>query len=259
MSHLLFALGLSILLVIHSRRKKSLSIDGAAAAFMLGMVTFSSRLWLFTVVLLTFFLSSSRLTKFKADQKRRLEADYEDASERNAVQVACNARWSRVLIWAYVGHYACCAGDTWASELGILNKDWPILITRMKKVPPGTNGGVSGLGLAASFAGGTLVGLSAAMTLYIEQACYGFAWELVLVGCLAGVGGSLMDSLLGATVQQSLYSKDQKKIVAQGKQGEDIQIISGLPILDNHQVNFVTSVITTSMCALLAHHLYPTI
>ncbi|RCH98042.1 Transmembrane protein 19 [Rhizopus stolonifer] len=249
MSHLLFALGLSILLVIHSRRKKSLSIDGAAAAFMLGMVTFSSRLWLFTVVLLTFFLSSSRLTKFKADQKRRLEADYEDASERNAVQVACNglmggiavllfqlnepgvdcfhqARWSRVLIWAYVGHYACCAGDTWASELGILNKDWPILITRMKKVPPGTNGGVSGLGLAASFAGGTLVGLSAAMTLYIEQACYGFAWELVLVGCLAGVGGSLMDSLLGATVQQSLYSKDQKKIVAQGKQGEDIQIIS---------------------------------
>jgi uncharacterized membrane protein len=134
--NILFALGLSILLVIHSRRKKSLSIDGASAAFALGMATFSSQLWVFTVVLLTFFISSSKLTHFKAQRKRVLEADYEASSERNAIQVACNglagglavvlfqylceplgacyheARWSTMLLWAYVGHYACCAGDT---------------------------------------------------------------------------------------------------------------------------------------------------
>lgn len=134
--NIVFALGLSIFLVIHSRRKKSLSVEGASAAFVLGMVTFSSQLWVFTVVLLTFFVTSSKLTHFKAQRKRVLEADYEASSERGATQVACNglaggiavalfqylcepldacyheARWSTILLWAYVGHNACCAGDT---------------------------------------------------------------------------------------------------------------------------------------------------
>ena len=129
MSNFIFATCLSTLMVIHSRRKKSLSVVGSIAAFILGLATFSSDLWIFTVVLLTFFLSSSKLTKFKANRKRVLEADYEISSERNWVQVACNglaggvavtlfqilsekdnsyacydqARWSTLLLWAYVG------------------------------------------------------------------------------------------------------------------------------------------------------------
>lgn len=59
----LFAGALSSLLIIHARRKKSLSTDGQAAAFVLGMATFSSRFAYFTVILLVFFLASSKLTK----------------------------------------------------------------------------------------------------------------------------------------------------------------------------------------------------
>lgn len=128
MPHFTFALVLSCLIVVHSRRKKSLTWDGAAAAFLLGLVTFSSSLYVFTVVLLAFFLSSSKLTKFKANRKRILEAEYELSSERNYVQVLCNglaggvavtlfqmycetqhytcfnqARWSTILLWAYIG------------------------------------------------------------------------------------------------------------------------------------------------------------
>lgn len=126
----------------------------------------------------------------------------------------------------------------------------------MKKVPPGTNGGVSGLGLAASLAGGVVIGLVAALTLYLEQPCHGFAWELVLLSSLAGLGGSLVDSLLGATVQETLYSEDEKKIV--NTKGDHIKVISGVALLDNHQVNFITSLFTASVCALCAHYIYPT-
>jgi uncharacterized membrane protein len=128
MPHFLFAFGLSSLLVVYTQKKKSLSKDGALGAFILGMATFSSSLYVFTVVLLTFFLTSSKLTKFKAERKRVLEADYEALSQRNLTQVICNgllggitvslfqwfverqslacydhARWSTILLWAYLG------------------------------------------------------------------------------------------------------------------------------------------------------------
>ncbi|KAM3581396.1 hypothetical protein VKS41_006221 [Umbelopsis sp. WA50703] len=271
MPHFTFAIALSTLMAAYALRKKSLSKDGAAGAFILGLATFSSNYWLFTIVLL-----------IKADRKRLLEEDYEKSSERTVIQVICNGlvagivvtlyqgifemskhplscfdrdKLSIVMIWIYVGHYACCAGDTWASEIGILNKSWPILITTFQRVPPGTNGGISQLGLLASFAGGAAIGLSAAITLALEQRCHGFPYEIVLIGAAAGLVGSLIDSVLGATVQRTLYSKKEGKIMSNAND-KTTTVISGMDILDNHQVNFVCSVITSSLCGAVAWYLY---
>jgi len=94
-------------------------------------------------------------------------------------------------------HFACCLGDTLASELGILSKSPPILITTFKPVPPGTNGGMSVLGTVASLAGGFVMGLTLATTLAIENTVCRQNWvtelaPLLLWGTAAGGLGSLV-------------------------------------------------------------------
>lgn len=84
-----------------------------------------------------------------------------------------------------------------ASELGILSKSPPILITTLKRVPPGTNGGLSVLGTVASLAGGFVMGLTLAITLAIENDVCRRNWvteliPLLLWGAAAGGIGSLV-------------------------------------------------------------------
>jgi len=53
------------------------------------------------------------------------------------------------------------------------------------------------------------------------------------------VAGAQIDSILGATVQFSGYSEQQRKVVNSPKPtfpGEKIGRISGIDLLDNHQV-----------------------
>ena len=140
-------------------------------------------------------------------------------------------------------HFACCLGDTLASELGILSKSKPLLITTLKPVPPGTNGAISLIGTIASIVGGALVGLLTGITLILENAqcsreAAGYLlFETVAWGMFAGLFGSLVDSLLGATVQQTRYSKTKKLVLQDDSKDIDVNVISGMNLLTNNQVS----------------------
>jgi len=165
--------------------------------------------------------------------------------------------WSRALVFAAVGHFACCLADTLASELGILSKSDPFLITTWKPVPPGTNGAISILGTGASAGGGAIIGATYAMILLLEtpacrRSAVGTAVDLVGWGTVAGLLGSAIDSLLGATIQRTRYSTESKKVLQDHSTStQDTKVINGLNILTNNQVNVLSSFLTACLLALI--------
>jgi uncharacterized membrane protein len=96
-------------------------------------------------------------------------------------------------------HFATCLGDTLASELGILSPTPPRLVTNLQPCRPGTNGGVSPLGLAVSIMGGTIMGVVFAVDLMLENggACriegWEWVWKMIGWGSAAGLIGSLVN------------------------------------------------------------------
>jgi len=280
-------------------KKKSLNTEGAFAAFIVASLSLATS-WRNGITLLSFYWTSSKLTRVGSKIKGKLEEGVTEGGERGSSQVfACSliavicACVRRVLVGkdgalliggdvvssslslalfgdqltlAYVAFFACCAGDTWASELGILSKSLPRLITKpWKSVPPGTNGGMSLVGTMASAAGGTLMGIIhglfvpggiASILPFISSSITPsqFAREIVIlsfVGFMGGLGGSLIDSFLGATIQATYYDDETKRIAKRGD-GYATKQISGFGFLSNEMVNVVSTALSALIAALLA-------
>ncbi|KAL9184454.1 hypothetical protein ACHAXT_002540 [Thalassiosira profunda] len=281
--------GLALARTISKRglQKQSLSKSGALSAFIVASLSLSTS-WRNGITLLAFYWTSSKLTRVGSKIKGKLEEGATEGGERGAMQVlACSliavvcACIRRVFVGrdgplflggllgdqltlAYVAFFACCAGDTWASELGVLSKSYPRLVIKpWKEVPPGTNGGVSLVGLGASAAGGTLMGLMHGLFVpggiasllpappspFSAISVVQFRREVLVlgaVGFLGGLGGSLLDSLLGATVQATYYDDEAKKIAK--KAGSTASKVGGWAFLSNEMVN----VVSTALSALFA-------
>jgi len=158
------------------------------------------------------------------------------------------------LLCAYIAHYACTNGDTWSSEIGVLSRQPPRLITTFKVVPAGTNGGISLNGTLAAAGGGLLIGtVFFVLGLFVVDSSYktaGSEVAYVLVATAAGLLGSLCDSFLGATLQYSGLDSQTQRVVE--TPSTSTTHISGRPLLDNHGVNFlsalITSVVVGSVC-----------
>eukprot|EP00571_Detonula_confervacea_P005386 CAMPEP_0172316782 /NCGR_PEP_ID=MMETSP1058-20130122/29475_1 /TAXON_ID=83371 /ORGANISM="Detonula confervacea, Strain CCMP 353" /LENGTH=321 /DNA_ID=CAMNT_0013031191 /DNA_START=441 /DNA_END=1403 /DNA_ORIENTATION=- len=286
-------------------KKQSLNKSGALSAFIVASLSLATS-WRNGITLLAFYWTSSKLTRVGTKIKGKLEEGVTEGGERGASQVfACSligvicACIRRIFVGrdgplvllgatgamspslsilgdqltlAYVAFFACCAGDTWASELGVLSKSLPRLIIKpWKKVPPGTNGGVSLVGLGASAAGGMLMGLlhglfvpggiasllpfmSSSMLPAISSSQFGReVLVLTFVGFMGGLGGSLLDSVLGATVQATFYDEATKKIAK--RSGPNTRKVGGFGFLSNEMVNVVSTAASALVAALLARPL----
>ncbi|HEY3320695.1 MAG TPA: DUF92 domain-containing protein [Planctomycetota bacterium] len=109
---------------------------------------------------------------------------------------------------AYGGAIAAVLADTASSEIGTLSARQPVLITNFKPVAHGTNGAVSILGTFAAVAASALVAAagwySGFWALILKSANAPSTYsvgEIAEMVTVAGVAGTLIDSLLGATIE----------------------------------------------------------
>jgi uncharacterized protein (TIGR00297 family) len=220
-----FGLGavLALLAAGAAYRFNLLTRGGALAAFLLGATVFGLGGWNWALVLIAFFVSSSGLSLLFRKRKNAAEKMYAKSGRRDAAQVLANGgvaglfvllHWllpNSLIPWAgFCAALAAANADTWATELGILNRGKPVLIVSGKQVEPGTSGAVSLTGTLAAVAG---AGFIAGLAWLLKPAEFHPAGVAIVFGLIAlcGLIGSLMDSFLGATVQAIYFCPDCRK------------------------------------------------
>lgn len=274
---------LSSSIAIRAFKRKSLDLSGAFAGFLVMSLHFFAG-YRFGALLLVFFFTSSKLTKMGEEKKRSIDADFKEGGQRNWIQVLANSGIATMLavtvgkltgwqdkcldskesalvtslIGGIIGQYACCNGDTWSSELGMLSNAQPRLITTFKPVRKGTNGAVTTTGLIAAAAAGGVIGLTFVLFGIFTANCnpnlaLKQLW-IIPLATMAGLCGSLIDSLLGATVQFSGFCTVRNKVVE--KPGPTVKRISGTSILDNNGVNLVSVLLTTLLTSIACLYLF---
>jgi uncharacterized protein (TIGR00297 family) len=242
------------LIVTLARRRRALSPDGAIAAIVVGAVIVGAGGWWWGAVLLAFFTSSSALSRLRHERQPAVAAR---GAERDAVQVTANGGIPAIIaalglittgdldavrFACFVGAIAAVTADTWATEIGRFSRVAPRLITSGRVVAPGVSGGLTPLGTGASGAGALLIGSLAAAGAAAGWAV-GLPWPLLLGTTGAGLTGSLLDSLLGATLQAGYRCPKCGQLTERTRHacGTTTELVRGRAWITNDMVNVAAS------------------
>jgi uncharacterized protein (TIGR00297 family) len=189
-------------------RAKTADLSGLFSAALIGII-----LLVFTVpqgtqwflIMLSFFILGSAATRYKFEYKKRIGVEQGRGGARGYRNVFANGIVAAaaavlfgvfqqpVFIVMYVGCVATATADTLASEIGVTG-GIPYMITTLKKVPIGMNGGVTLTGEFVALLGGFTVSFIALLLNVITP-------EMMIICTLAGFVGTNIDSLIGATLE----------------------------------------------------------
>ncbi|MCQ5375202.1 MAG: DUF92 domain-containing protein [Methanomassiliicoccales archaeon] len=204
-------LALCASLSILAYKFKLLSASGSIASIAVGLIIgwFGSITWLF--ILIVFVLLGFLVTKYKIKLKmarglqegKRGERTYRNVLANGfvpAIIALCsyslNMQDEIITEIAYLSAISVAAADTTASELGVLSPR-TYLITNFSRVEPGTNGGVSLAGTFWAIVAATFASVIGWFAIVPGMSIDG----MVLIPIFAGVFGCMIDSVIGATLE----------------------------------------------------------
>jgi uncharacterized protein (TIGR00297 family) len=188
----------------------SIDVAGGVSAALIGTVVTVGLGWPALGVLVAFFVVGSALTRMGYAVKAARGIAQEKGGARGWRNAWANGgvpaalallagmaagERRELLALAYVASVATAAADTGSSEVGKAYGRRTFLITTLRPVPPGTEGAVS--------LEGTAGGLLAALLVTVPAAVGGLvSWNGALLAAVAGLFGSLAESLLGTVAER---------------------------------------------------------
>lgn len=264
----IFGLFASIIISYIAYKKQALTLSGAIGAIILGAGIFFASSFYGSFLIIIFFGSSTIFSFFKRSTKKEIEIQYEKSGRRDFYQVFANGGIGLLYSLLYFftsepmyliligASFAAPNADTWASELGVLNKSFPISLRTFKRVPKGSSGAISFFGILMSLLGSLLIAFSAIIIITLSKLklspfSQSMAFLLIFLG---GILGSLIDSILGATIQAIYYNESLKKETEkQFYNGKPNLLIRGYKLFNNDFVNFTSILLSTIFVLFLLH------
>ena len=265
---------LSLVIGLVAYRRHALARSGVMGAVVIGTLVFGFGGWVWGLTLIAFFVSSSLLSHYRRADKAALAEKFAKGERRDWGQTLANGGAGAVLALlvfalvdlpghvrsgnplyvflalAYFGVMATVNADTWATELGVLARQAPRLITTGRRVAVGTSGAVTGHGTLAALAGAGFIGVSAfaliqAASLATTRRLLLSDWPVIAIVAAAGLAGSLFDSLLGATVQRIYWCERCQKDTERAVHGcgATTRPLRGWGWMTNDAVNFLSSLV----------------
>jgi uncharacterized protein (TIGR00297 family) len=184
--------------------RKALDLFGSIFMIIMGIIIilFAGVNWL--VLIFIFMFLGLVSTKYKHEYKKDIGV-YEGT--RSLKNVISNGIVPFVMAafgnyGGFIGSIATATADTLASEVGVVQQ--PRLITTMKKVPPGTDGGISIIGTAAGIIGAGIIGVSAYLLGIFPD-----PFVTLKISIIAGTVGCFVDSVLGAVLERRNYISNE--------------------------------------------------
>jgi uncharacterized protein (TIGR00297 family) len=184
--------------------RKALDLFGSIFMIIMGIVIIFTAGANWLILIFLFLILGLLSTKYKHQYKKDIGV-YEGT--RTLKNVISNGIVPFIMAafgnyGGFIGSIATATADTLASEIGVTVQ--PRLITTFKKVPPGTDGGISVLGTAAGIIGAGIIGVAAYLLGIFPD-----PYVTLKISIIAGTVGCFVDSVLGAVLERRNYISNE--------------------------------------------------
>lgn len=196
------------------------------------------------ILLFTFFISTYILTRFKYHEKRRTGLAQSKGGTRAWTNVLANGICTslfalsyyffnlEILLISFITSISIATGDTISTEIGLLSKQKPRLITTLKKVESGHSGAITLLGTIAGILSISVI-ILLAYGLNINQ-----NYNYLLAAWIGGIIGIKIDSIFGATIQANYICRSCNQVTeSKIHHNRYTNLKNGYKIIDNNIVN----------------------